>query len=76
MRSSEKSIYNIYDPQGFKILNRVRLGLSHLREHKFRHNFADTINPLCSFALETESTDHFVYAAKIMYHFARPLRIN
>ena len=35
------------------------LGFSHLREHKFRHNFADTVNPLCSCALETESTDHF-----------------
>ena len=32
---------------------------SHLREHKFRHNFADTVNPLCSCALEAESTDHF-----------------
>ena len=59
IRPSEKSIYNIYDPQGSKLLNRLRLGFSHLREHKFRHNFADTVNPLCSCALETESTDHF-----------------
>ena len=59
IRPSEKSIFNIYDPQGSKLLNRLRLGFSHLREHKFRHNFADTVNPLCSCALETESTDHF-----------------
>ena len=59
IRSSEKSIFNIYDPQGSKLLNRLRLGFSHLPEHKFRHNFADTVNPLCSCALETESTDHF-----------------
>ena len=26
---------------------------------KFRHNFIDTANPLCSCALDTESTDHF-----------------
>ena len=45
--------------QGSKLLNRLRLGFSHLREHKFQHNFADTVNPLCSCALETESTDHF-----------------
>ena len=59
IRPSEKSILNMYNPQGSKILKRLRLGLSHLHEHKFRHNFADTVNPLCSCALETESTDHF-----------------
>ena len=37
----------------------MRLGFSHLREHKFRHNFADTVNPLCLCTLETEKTEHF-----------------
>ena len=32
---------------GLKLSNRLRLGLSHLRERKFRHNFNDTINPFC-----------------------------
>ena len=59
IRPSEKSIYNIYGPQGSKLLNRLRLGFSHLHEHKFRHNFADTVNPLCPCALETESTEYF-----------------
>ena len=30
-----------------------------LREHKFRHNFADTLNPLCSCSLETKDTEHY-----------------
>ena len=38
---------------------RVRLGFSHLSEHKFRHKFADSLNPLCSCSLETESTLYF-----------------
>ena len=50
------SVANIY---GIKLLTRLCVGLSHLREHKFRHNFQDTINPLCSCSLETESTSHF-----------------
>ena len=29
-----------------------------LREHKFRNNFADTLNPLCSRSLEIEDTEH------------------
>ena len=48
------SMYDIYDPLGVKLINRLRLGFSHLRERKFRHNFADTMNPLCSWTLETE----------------------
>ena len=76
IRSSEKSIFNIYDPEGSKLLNRLRLGFSHLREHKFWHNFADTVDPLCSCPLETISTDDFFYAAKITYHFVQPLWMN
>ena len=59
IRSSEKSFFNIYDSQGSKFLTKLRLGFSHLREHKFRHSFANTVNPLCSCALENESIDHF-----------------
>ena len=76
VRPFEKIVCNIYDPQGSKLINRLRLGFSRLREHKFRHNFADVVNPLCPCALETENTDHFFYAAKIMYHFSQPLRMN
>ena len=59
IRPSEKSIFNIYDPQGSKLLNKLTLGFSHLRDHKLRHDFADTVNRSCSCALETESTDLF-----------------
>ena len=31
-----------------KLLTRPRIDLSHLREHNLRHNFQDTIIPLCS----------------------------
>ena len=31
---------------GLKLLTRHRVGFSHLREHKFKHNFQDTLNPL------------------------------
>ena len=48
-----------YDPLGIKLLYRLRLGLSHLREHKFRHNFPDNVNPLCSCSLEIESMEHY-----------------
>ena len=36
------------------------MGLSNLREQKFRHNFRDTINPLCPCYVEPESTAHYL----------------
>ena len=59
IRPGQRSIYNVFNPQGLKFLTRLRLGLSHLNEHRFRHNFKDCINPLCSCSLEVENTLHF-----------------
>ena len=44
---------------GIKYLTRLRLGLSHLNDHKFRHNFQDCLDPLCPCSLEVESTIHY-----------------
>ena len=51
--------YGIFDQLGVRLLNRLRLGSSHLSEHKFRYNFADTLNPLCSCSLETKNKEHY-----------------
>ena len=58
-RPSPNSLFNVSDSLWIKFLPRLRLGLSHLREHEFNYNFQDTINPLCSCSLESESTTHF-----------------
>ena len=59
LRPIGNSTYKIYDPVGIILLTRLRFGFSHLSNRKFRHNFADLLNPLCSCSLETESTLHF-----------------
>ena len=53
-------VSNSHNPQGLKLLTRLRLGLSHLRYHKFKHNFLDTINPLCSCGSDIETALHFL----------------
>ena len=57
---SQSNIYNIFDPIGFKLLTHLRLGFSHLNEHKFRHNFQDCLNPLCLCSIEIEDTIHYL----------------
>ena len=53
------SVYNNLSPTGLNYLTRLRLGLRHLSEHKFKHNFSDCINPLCSCSFEVESVSYF-----------------
>ena len=58
IRPLENSIFNIFDPVGLKLLIRLRLGFSHLNEHRFLHDFQECLNPLCTCSLETENTSH------------------
>ena len=58
IRPIENSIYSIYDTLGIKLLHRLQLGFGHIREQKSRHNFADTVNLLCSYYLKIESTEY------------------
>ena len=51
-RPTAKPVYKIHNPIGLKLLTRLRLGLSRLNEHKFKHNLQDCINPLCTCSLE------------------------
>ena len=46
--------------EGLKLLTRMGLGLSHLAEHKFRHNFQDCLNPFCICGQEIEATRPFI----------------
>ena len=51
-----------------KFLTRLRLGFSHLNEHRFRHNFQECMNPLCSCSLEIEDTSHYLLHC---HHFSQ-----
>ena len=59
IRPSPNSILDICNPKGIKLITRLRLGLSHLREHKFKHSFQDTLNPLCNCGQDIESITYF-----------------
>ena len=56
IRPTPRGFFNCYNQKGIRLMTRLRLGLSHLREHKFNHNFQNCINPLCSCGMDIEST--------------------
>ena len=51
--------------EGLKLLTRMRLGLNHLVDHKFRHNFQDCLKPICSCGQEIETTSHFLLPSSL-----------
>ena len=56
IRPLKSNVYNIFDPIELKFLTRLRLGFSHLNEHRIRHNLQDCMISLCSCSLEIEDT--------------------
>ena len=46
IRREPNQVFNVDSSEGLKFLTRIRLGLSHLADHKFRHNFQDCVNPV------------------------------
>ena len=59
IRPEPNSAYDIRVTKGLKLLSRLRLGLSHLVDHKFRHNFQDFVSPMCYCGQDIETTTHF-----------------
>ena len=59
IRPKSSNAFNINNPLGLKLLTRLRIGFSHLKEHKFKHNFQDSVDPLCSCGNDIESSVHF-----------------
>ena len=54
-----RSFFNCYNHKEIRLGARLRLGLSHLREHKLNHSFQNWINLLCSCGMDFKSTSHF-----------------
>ena len=60
IRPLPKSVFRIHDLTGLWYLTQLRVGLSKLNFHKFKHNFRDTINPMCPTNDGIEDTEYFL----------------
>ena len=69
--------FRVSDNKGVILLNRLRVGFSHLREHKFRHNLADTVDPFCNCRTNSvETTLHFLMHCSDDYSNDRNVMFN
>ena len=53
--------------KGIRLITRLWLELTHLREHKFKHNFQNCLDPLCSCRLSIESSSYFLFHCPIFH---------
>ena len=69
IRPEPNSTYNVNDTKGLKLLTRLWLGISHLGDHKFRHNLQDCVSPLCYCGQDIETTHFLLHCPN--HHCAR-----
>ena len=55
--SNVKFLFLCNNPKGIQLLTRLRLGLSQIRDHKFKHN---TLNPICKCGEDIETSCHYL----------------
>ena len=58
--NKENSVFSFYGLYGVKLLTRLKLQFSHLKEHKFRHVFGDAVSSMCGCKAEIADTEHFL----------------
>ena len=60
MQSSKSRSYNCHNPNEIKLLTRLRVDLSHLREHKLKPSFQDTFNRITDCGKDTETSSYYL----------------
>ena len=67
IRPPPNRVFNCQNCKGIKYLTRLHLVPSHLREHKSKHSFQDTLNPFCACGLDSETNTHFFTLLPLVY---------
>ena len=66
------TVFSIHHLVAVKLSVRFRLAFSNLHEHKLRHNFHNTLNPLYSCSLERETSSHYLLCC---YNFSSSVSV-
>ena len=63
IRPASKSVVRKHDSTGLSYLTQLGVGLSKLNFHKVKHNFKETINPICQSSDGSEVIESFCCSA-------------
>ena len=70
------SFFNCLNPKEVKLIKRLQLCLSHLRDHNFKHSFQDCLSPICSWTIEVEWIAHYLLHCLNHLHERKTLSNN
>ena len=59
IRPSPNSTFYCRNPNSLSLIRKLRLGLSHIQFHKFKHSFQDTLNSVCNCGI-VKATIHYL----------------
>ena len=59
-KSTKNTLFGSHNLKRIKYLTRLRVGLSHLDEHKLKNNFQNTLNPFCICGSDAENPCKFL----------------
>ena len=76
IRSKANSFFNCLNPKEVKLITRLRLSLSDLRDRKFKHSFQDCLNSICSCSIEVKTTAQFLLHCPNYLHERKTLFNN
>ena len=65
IRPTPNRTFNCHNPIAIRLTTRLRLGLSHLRDLKFKYNFLDCLNTICWCGKDIETTVHYLLRCPI-----------
>ena len=61
IRPTPNRTFKCHNPIGIKLITRLKLSLSHLRDHKFKYNFLDRLNLICCWDKDIETTVLYLF---------------
>jgi len=74
IRPPGHSFFRLQDKFGVKLLTKIRVSFSDLRDHRFNHNF-NCNSPICSCGIEDETSVHFFLRCP-RYHIQRSVLLS
>ena len=72
IRPKANCFFNCLNPKGIKLITKLRVGFSHLRDHKFKHSFHDCLNHIAAVVLKSKQLFIICFTVPTTYMKEKP----
>ena len=72
IRPKANCFFNCLNPKGIKLITKLRVCFSHLRDHKFKHSFHDCLNHIAAVVLKSKQLFIICFTVPTTYMKEKP----